>query len=386
MELHHITGSQNVLADGLSRMRTRSEQREGESGEESEVMGIEEERERGWRKWMEDEWDGLLVEYKKTGQVPEAQIRRKAGEVDAPTMAKWRKRLCQQSVRFILVDPGETGECGVLYLERNGERATCMTKDEVPGILQWAHNVHGHLAETITMKGLIGRYYWPTLHRDVSYFCRSCRTCQMVGSLRPSQGLLPILLLQPMDLIGMDFIGPLTPVVQSTGARYIVIVVDYFTRYLCTKAVKSASSGEVIDLLTEISNFVEWPRAAYSDNGSHFVSANVQDLLKRKGVRQFPAPKSHPSSVGLSERYVQLVIIGLRTRLEGEPQMLETWDKLVPAVTQVINTRVIRHQGYTSSQLLFGFNLRQSEIDATARDRIVANMVESHQDGFAEKE
>lgn len=57
--------------------------------------------------------------------------------------------------------------------------------------------------------------------------------------------------------------------------------------------------------------------------------------------------------------------------------MVATWDTLLPQVVHAINTRVIRAHGYTPSQLLFGFNLRQTEMDATARDIIVSGMVEN---------
>lgn len=388
LEIHHIPGSQNVIADGMSRMRTRS------TGEEKEVAGIEAE-ERGseeWREWSEDEWYGSIVRYKLTGAIPVAA---EAGEKFTPgTISKWRRRLRQQSSKFVLSDAPGTEDHPrnlptirtLLYREKNGDFAECVRKHQVASILHWAHDVHGHFAEAITMKGIIGRYYWPTRHRDVAYYCRSCPSCQRVGPLRPSQELLPILQLQPMDLMGMDFIGPLAPVAEGTGARYVLIVVDYFTRYLFTKSMPSSTSEEVVKFLTHIAESVGWPRAIYNDNGSHFVSSETQNLLRAKGVKQFPAPKSHPSSVGLAERYVQLIVVGFRTLLQSNPSLVRNWDKLLPQITHSINTRIIRSHGYTPSQLLFGFNIRQSDMDATARDKIVTRVLEDGAQTIADKE
>ncbi|KAH0607822.1 uncharacterized protein H6S33_002856 [Morchella sextelata] len=370
MEIHHVPGSQNVIADGMSRLSTRWE---GEC-KEMEVSAVEIE---GWKDLVEDEWYGVMVEYKLTGMLPASKIAGKAGKEDLSETdkARWLRRLKHQSARFVIVDPETSGRPhGLLYREKNGETAICIKKRNIKEILSWAHDVHRHFAESITLKKLIGKYYWSTRHRDTSYSCRSCDSCQRVGPLRPSQALLPIFQLQPMDLWGMDFIGPIAPISRS-GNRYILIVVDYFTRYLFTSTVARADSAAVVALISEIGKYIGWPRAIYNDNGSHFVNASVKQLLERRGVKQFPAPKSHPQSVGLAERYVQLVVVGLRTLMATSLPNRYIWDEMLPGVTHAINTRVIRAHGYTPSQLLFEFNLRRTWLDATPRDQLASAVI-----------
>lgn len=389
MEIHHVPGCQNVLADGMSRMRTRHEEPASESEDIGiEVMGID--KEGGWSLWKDDEWYGVLVEYKLTGSVPTSKIEQRMGSIKLtePEIKKWTRRMKQQSTRFVLVDnetqPGKDVPNSLFYKERDGTLALCIRKNEVKPILYWAHDTHGHFAEAITLRKIMGNYYWPTRHRDTSYYCRSCDSCQRVGPLRPSQDVLPVLHLQPFDMIGIDFMGPITP--MSEGNKYIIIVVDYFTRYLFTKAVSRNTSAEVVAFLNEIGRFVGWPRAVYCDNGSHFVSAEVQQLLRSKGVKQYPAPKSHPSSVGLAERYVQLVTLGFRTIFTTYPQHMTIWSTFLPQITHSINTRIIRTHGYTPSQLLYGFNIRNNQLDATPRDRIVSAVVLEHHVKIAQTE
>jgi len=52
-----------------------------------------------------------------------------------------------------------------------------------------------------------------------------------MGRPQPSQVLRPIIQLQPMDMIGIDGLGPISPISNPGGHKYILIVVDYFTRY-----------------------------------------------------------------------------------------------------------------------------------------------------------
>ena len=60
--------------------------------------------------------------------------------------------------------------------------------------------------------------------------------CQTLGPLRLSQGLLPIVQLQPWDCFGTDYMGPITPVAER-GARRMVSGVDYMSRVSVARAV-----------------------------------------------------------------------------------------------------------------------------------------------------
>ena len=84
-----------------------------------------------------------------------------------------------------------------------------------------------------------------------------------------------------------------------------------------------------------------------------------------------PAPKTHPSSVGLSERYVQLLMTGLRATLLKGDRINADWETVLPEITHSINTRKLRVHGFTPSELLFGFNPRHGEFDLGVRDLTV---------------
>ena len=48
----------------------------------------------------------------------------------------------------------------------------------------------------------------------------------MLGSLKPTEALLPIVSIQPFDLVGTDYLGSISPI-SKRGARFIQIGVDY---------------------------------------------------------------------------------------------------------------------------------------------------------------
>ena len=54
-----------------------------------------------------------------------------------------------------------------------------------------------------------------------------------------------------MDILGLDFVGPLAPASES-GNRYIIILVDYFTQYMFACAVPQATGDEARGLLESV--------------------------------------------------------------------------------------------------------------------------------------
>jgi PAS domain-containing protein len=78
------------------------------------------------------------------------------------------------------------------------------------------------------------------------------------------------------------------------------------------------------------------------------------------GSKLFLAPVRHPALVQLAERYIQVVLAGLRRALQITPDAICQWDEYLEQVVHSPNSRVIRLQGYTPVQLLFGYSPRYS--------------------------
>ncbi|KAJ5799091.1 uncharacterized protein N7518_001159 [Penicillium psychrosexuale] len=80
----------------------------------------------------------------------------------------------------------------------------------------------------------------PTRNNSV----RTCEACQFF-SKKPTAG--PsrrIQELEPLNMIGMDFLGPIKPQC-SIGARYVLVVIDYFSRFIWAWATEGAGGSEV---------------------------------------------------------------------------------------------------------------------------------------------
>ncbi len=79
-----------------------------------------------------------------------------------------------------------------------------------------------------------------------------------------------------MAMVGLDWVGPIMPTCTVTGVVYILLMVDYFSRFLCAKGYTKHTAQEVVDLHeNHVSPIFGYPRTVYKDNGSHFVNELV---------------------------------------------------------------------------------------------------------------
>ena len=79
----------------------------------------------------------------------------------------------------------------------------------------------------------------------------------------------PILEVEILDLWGIDFMGPFPP---SDGKEYILIAVDYMSKWVETIPIRKNDHQEVLRFVTRCI-FARYgcPRAIISDDGSHFT-------------------------------------------------------------------------------------------------------------------
>ena len=273
-----------------------------------------------------------------------------------------RRQIVRKALKYRLPEPHQMPAV-LRYMERTGATSICMIEEEVSSILQAAHEDHGHYASALTLDFLIGRAYWPTRVHDVFRWCQSCPSCQLRSKKPIKADKQAILKFAPMDMLGMDWLGPISPACTATGCKYILIVVDYFTRFVWAKAYVEHEGKETVHMYEHhICPIFGFPRSVYSDNGSHFVNQWVERLFREHGVTHYTGPISHPSSTGLMERAVQAMQSFLRARcLEREEP--GAWSLDVRDGVLYINTKTIRIHGYLPAELMLGFEPKLIHFD-----------------------
>ncbi|CAN6551763.1 unnamed protein product [Malus baccata var. baccata] len=180
----------------------------------------------------------------------------------------------------------------------------CVHDSEFNAILTFCHTYAcgGHFGTQRTaLKVLECGFYWPTIFRDARTFCMSCDRCQRTGNIGLKQQMpqTPIFSLEIFDVWGIDFMGPFP---SSHGFLYILLVVDYVSKWVEAKATRTNDSRVVADFVkTNIFARFGMPRVLISDGGSHFCNRTIEALLKKYNVTHKVATPYHPQMSGQAE-------------------------------------------------------------------------------------
>ena len=109
----------------------------------------------------------------------------------------------------------------------------------------------------------------------------------------------PIIVLEVFDCWGIDFMGPFP---MSGGYEYILVAVDYVSKWVEAIPTASATSKVVLDFLkSHILSRFGVPRAIISDRGKHFTSKTFGTLMAKYAVTHKVSTSYHPQTNGQAE-------------------------------------------------------------------------------------
>ena len=162
----------------------------------------------------------------------------------------------------------------------------------------------GHLGVAKTLARVERRYWWSGITVDVKDYVTSCRVCQFQkiepGAPRGYLSPLPIPR-RPFQIVGIDHLGPFPRSVR--GNSYILVVIDYLTRWIVAAAVPNTSTEPVVEVLeNEVLCKYGAVERLISDRGSAFTSHRFAAIMDKWRVRHTLATTEHPQTNGLCER------------------------------------------------------------------------------------
>ena len=129
----------------------------------------------------------------------------------------------------------------------------CVPQKLVKGVLETLHDSPsaGHPGSKRMADVLRKRFYWKGWFTDIEDYCKNCQTCAQRNPPRRKPRA-PLVLDKPgypMERVAMDVIGPLPK--TPRGNRFVLVVVDYFTRWPEAYAVPDQTALTVSQKLVE---------------------------------------------------------------------------------------------------------------------------------------
>ncbi|XP_070041137.1 uncharacterized protein [Nicotiana tomentosiformis] len=131
----------------------------------------------------------------------------------------------------------------------------------------------GHFGGVRTAANVLeSSFYWPTMFKDEHLWVKGCDECQQTGNIshRHEMHMNPIQEVEVFDMRGIDFMGPF---VSSYSNKYILVTVDYVSKWVETAALPTNDAKGVIGFLRKnIFTLFGTPREIISDGGTHFCN------------------------------------------------------------------------------------------------------------------
>ncbi|GJS56511.1 reverse transcriptase domain-containing protein [Tanacetum coccineum] len=150
------------------------------------------------------------------------------------------------------------------------------------------------------------------------------------------------------DVWGIDFMGPFP---SSRGNKYILVVVDYLSKWVETKALPTNDARVVVKFLKSLFARFGTPRTIISDHGTHFCNDKFAKVMYKYGVTHRLATAYHPQTSG----QVEVSNRGLKHILErtvGENRA--SWSDKLDDALWTFRTAFKTSIGCTPYKLVYG--------------------------------
>ena len=108
-------------------------------------------------------------------------------------------------------------------------------------------------------------------------------------------------------------VGPLKE--GSHKKKYLLVMVDKFTKCIEAKPVQMAETGLVIDFISSVVHSYGIPHSIITNNGSNFIADEMKNLCANLGIKLDYASVYHPQTNGQVERANGLIMSGIKPRL-----------------------------------------------------------------------
>uniref|UniRef100_A0A5S6QV55 RNA-directed DNA polymerase n=1 Tax=Trichuris muris TaxID=70415 RepID=A0A5S6QV55_TRIMR len=321
-------GHINANADALSRIEDTCAATSVTSEISMETLRLEQQRDPMLRA-IKEALDGNIPLTSRSG-IPRRlrQVRRQLNVADGIVVRTLQPRYARETIRVVVVPS---------RLRHHFLRA--------------AHNVRaaGHLGVSKTLAKLAAMAYWPGMSKDVENYCKSCTDCQ-----RTKLPLTPPVPLQPSSPVGRPWerigVDVLEVPMSLQGHKYLLVVQDYFTKWLEAIPLKNQTTATIARELTALFCRMGIPAVLHSDQGANFESDLLHHVLRSFGVKKTRTTPYHPQSDGLVERANRSLLQMFRTYVRNDSD----WEEHLPLLLYAYRTATHASTGNTPFALMFG--------------------------------
>ncbi|GFS59606.1 transposon Tf2-11 polyprotein [Trichonephila clavipes] len=239
----------------------------------------------------------------------------------------------------------------ILYKFIDGAEVLVIPDEMQHHFIKNAHD-KGHFSVKRTLEHIKNKYFIPQLQSKIEKYISNCVTCILKNKKSGKQeGFLHPLVKDdiPLNTYHIDHLGPLAT--SSKNYKFILAVIDSFTKFVWLYPTKTTSTSEVIKKLDIQKTTFGNPRFLITDRGTTFTSDEFHTYCSEQKITLHHITTGLPRANGQVERINRTIIPVLSKMSEDDPTK---WFKHVPSLQEVLNSTFQRSINTTPFELLFG--------------------------------
>jgi len=200
---------------------------------------------------------------------------------------------------------------GILFKKPNDTLLFYVPQQMEFQVLHKYHDEMGHFGVEKTFDNIIKSYWFPDMRQKVKEYISNCLKCILfapsVGKHEGHLHCIPKGQL-PFDIYHIDHYGPIDK--ERSAKRYLLVVIDSFTKFVKLYPTKTTTTSEVINHLNiHFANYSR-PRIVISDRGTAFTSSEFTSFCVK---------------ITISNTFIQrLIHLKLTVRSSA---LIEYWDQ-----------------------------------------------------------
>ncbi|GJX93842.1 reverse transcriptase domain-containing protein [Tanacetum coccineum] len=231
----------------------------------------------------------------------------------------------------------------------------CVSGSETHTILDQCHHgpTGGHYGpNTTTKKVPDSGFYWPTIIKEAHTLVRLWEACQKTGNISKCDKipLNSIQVCEIFDIWGIDFMVPFS---KSYKFEYILVAVDYVSKWAEAQALPTNNARLVISFLKKLLCRCGMPKALISDRGTHFCNKIMEKTMKRYGVNHCFSTSYHPQTSGQVENTNRALKRIFEKTVKDNPAI---WSRKLDDAKWAFRTAYKTPTGNTTYKRVYGKN------------------------------
>jgi transposase InsO family protein len=212
---------------------------------------------------------------------------------------------------------------------------------------------------TARMWEYVQRQHLPHSLQEVKELTANCVTCLECKPryFNPSVTGRLIRATRPFERLNIDILGPKTPSATS-GRRFILVIVDEYSRFPFASTLKDITTDSVILSLKQLFSMFGPPSFIHSDRGSQFLARDFDNFLAQHGISHSRTTPYNPQANGQVERYNGVIWKSVRCILHSRNLPLSMWESVLPEALAANRTLLCTATNETPHSRLFTFPRR----------------------------